>query len=110
MNHCDDTVDYTRVIEHKHFNPLPDQKGTYVSYEYSCEPTDTIDPYYPVNVASEREKMKYYEALKDLAKPNVHICGRLGDFKYYDMHQAIGIVFKDLPEIRKRIFEHNNRW
>ncbi|QIG69573.1 UDP-galactopyranose mutase protein [Rhizobium phage RHph_I46] len=104
-NYCDTSVPYTRAIEHKYFNPLPEAKGTIVSFEQSCEPDEAngIDPYYPIDLQDQRKVLRNYNELKDLADFRVHICGRLGDFKYYDMHQAIGIVFKDFPLIKHRV-------
>ncbi|QIG67939.1 UDP-galactopyranose mutase protein [Rhizobium phage RHph_Y68] len=108
MNYCDYTVPYTRVIEHKYFNPLPEAKGTIVSFESSCDPDESkgIDPYYPIDLKDQREILKQYEDLKNIYDARVHICGRLGDFKYYDMHQAIGIVFKDFYDVEQRAKIH----
>jgi UDP-galactopyranose mutase len=47
------------------------------------------EPYYPVNTADDRLKMLAY---RDLAKAedSVLFGGRLGTYKYLDMHMAIG--------------------
>ncbi|QIG73779.1 UDP-galactopyranose mutase protein [Rhizobium phage RHph_N34] len=107
-NYCDTSVPYTRAIEHKYFNPLPEAKGTIVSLESSCEPDEAngIDPYYPIDLQDQRAVLKKYEELKLIADHRVHICGRLGDFKYYDMHQAIGIVLKDFADVEQRVKIH----
>ncbi|AKE44774.1 putative UDP-galactopyranose mutase [Sinorhizobium phage phiM9] len=111
MNYCDPDVDYTRIVEHKHFNKLPGHvNGTWISYERSCSPTATIDPYYPINQSEDRLAMAGYRDLKEKVKTWAHICGRLGDYKYLDMHQAIGIVLKEIDEVGHRIQERlNNR-
>ncbi|MGH3506766.1 MAG: UDP-galactopyranose mutase, partial [Nocardioidaceae bacterium] len=46
-------------------------------------------PYYPINTAADREKLLQY---RELAKhePRVLFGGRLGTYKYLDMHMAIG--------------------
>ncbi|QNH71389.1 UDP-galactopyranose mutase [Rhizobium phage AF3] len=108
MNYCDNSTPYTRAIEHKHFNPLPGARGTIVSFEQSCEPDEAngIDPYYPIDLKEQRDILKQYNELKDLADHRVHICGRLGDFKYYDMHQAIGIVLKQVRDVQNRVIAH----
>jgi UDP-galactopyranose mutase len=105
MNYCDMSTPYTRAIEHKYFNLLPEAEGTIVSFEQSCEPDEKngIDPYYPIDLAEQRERLAKYKELKEAVTDEVHICGRLGDFKYYDMHQAIGIVLKDYEKIADRV-------
>ena len=91
MNYADEDVPYTRILEFKHFHPersyLPGK--TVIVHEYSrfAEPDD--EPYYPVNTAEDRKKLLKY---RDLARkePNVLFGGRLGTYKYLDMHMAIG--------------------
>ena len=91
VNYNDEEVPYTRILEFKHFHPertyLPGK--TVVVHEYSrfAEPDD--EPYYPVNTAEDRAKLLKY---RDLAKqePMVLFGGRLGTYKYLDMHMAIG--------------------
>lgn len=92
MNYPDPDVDYTRIHEFRHFHPerdtYPDDK-TVIVREYSrfAEPGD--EPYYPINTPEDREKLLKY---RDLAKaePMVLFGGRLGTYKYLDMHMAIG--------------------
>jgi UDP-galactopyranose mutase len=104
MNYCDLNTDYTRIIEHKHFNVLDgSDQGTWISYERSCKPGGKIDPYYPVNQLEDKIIMSEYDRMKQEVSNRVHICGRLGDYAYYDMHQAIGIVFKDITEVERKI-------
>jgi UDP-galactopyranose mutase len=91
VNYNDQEVPYTRILEFKHFHPertyLPGK--TVVVHEYSrfAEPDD--EPYYPINTADDRAKLLKY---RDLAKqePMVLFGGRLGTYKYLDMHMAIG--------------------
>jgi UDP-galactopyranose mutase len=91
VNYNDEEVPFTRILEFKHFHPertyLPGK--TVVVHEYSrfAEPDD--EPYYPINTAEDRAKLLKY---RDLAKqePMVLFGGRLGTYKYLDMHMAIG--------------------
>ena len=88
MNFTDEDVPYTRVIEHKHFENSDTDK-TWITYEY---PTDYIpdktEPYYPVNDSLNNEIYnKYKEEANKL--DNILFGGRLGEYKYYDMHQVI---------------------
>lgn len=91
MNYNDAEVPYTRIHEFKHFHPerthLPGK--TVIVHEYSRFATDEDEPYYPINTAEDRAKLLKY---RDLAKqePMVLFGGRLGTYKYLDMHMAIG--------------------
>jgi UDP-galactopyranose mutase len=91
MNYNDQEVPWTRIHEFKHFHP----ERTYISgktvivHEYSRFAEDDDEPYYPINTAEDREKLLKY---RELAKrePMVLFGGRLGTYKYLDMHMAIG--------------------
>ncbi len=93
VNANDEDVPYTRILEFKHFHPervkthLPGK--TVIVHEYSRFAEDDDEPYYPINTAEDREKLlKYRELAK--AEPMVLFGGRLGTYKYLDMHMAIG--------------------
>jgi UDP-galactopyranose mutase len=47
------------------------------------------EPYYPINTADDRARLVAY---RDLAKGETGVVfgGRLGSYKYLDMHMAIG--------------------
>ncbi len=93
INYNDQEVPFTRIIEFKHFHPervkthLPGK--TVIVHEYSRFAEDDDEPYYPINTAEDREKLLKY---RELAKkePMVLFGGRLGTYKYLDMHMAIG--------------------
>ena len=85
-------VPYTRAIEFKNFNPErrasqnPDRTVVWEEYSRFAERGD--EPYYPVNTEADRRLYAEYEA-RAAAEPNVVFGGRLGTYKYYDMHQVI---------------------
>ena len=91
MNYNDQDVPWTRIHEFKHFHP----ERTYISgktvivHEYSRAAGKDDEPYYPINTAEDRQKLLKY---RELAKkePMVLFGGRLGTYKYLDMHMAIG--------------------
>jgi UDP-galactopyranose mutase len=92
MNYNDEDVPFTRIHEFRHFHPerdwYPDDK-TVIVREYSRFAEDDDEPYYPINTAEDREKLlRYRERAKQ--EPNVLFGGRLGTYKYLDMHMAIG--------------------
>ena len=93
MNYNDQDVPFTRIIEFKHFHPerekthLPGK--SVIVHEYSRFAEEGDEPYYPINTAEDRERLlKYRELAK--AEPMVLFGGRLGTYKYLDMHMAIG--------------------
>jgi UDP-galactopyranose mutase len=92
MNYNDDSADFTRIHEFRHFHPERDwypKDKTVIVREYSrfAEPGD--EPYYPINTAEDRAKLLRY---RDLAQKEQDVLfgGRLGTYKYLDMHMAIG--------------------
>ena len=94
VNYNDVEVPYTRILEFRHFHPereYPTDK-TVIVREFSrfAEPGD--EPYYPVGTADDRAKLKRYRELarKEAVNANVVFGGRLGTYKYLDMHMAIG--------------------
>ena len=94
MNYNDVEVPFTRILEFRHFHPERNYRTdkTVIVREYSrfAEPGD--EPYYPVNTPENRTKLLRYRELvrKETATANVLFGGRLGTYKYLDMHMAIG--------------------
>ena len=91
MNYPDADVPFTRIHEFRHFHPERDytKDATVIMREYSRFANKGDEPYYPVNTSMDREKLLKY---RDLAKgeKDVLFGGRLGTYKYLDMHMAIG--------------------
>ncbi len=80
---------YTRITEYKKL-PVQNCHGTSYAIEYPLpyEEGKQQEPYYPVLTEASIERYGKYKALAD-SIPNLHCCGRLGDFKYYNMDQAL---------------------
>ena len=92
MNFADADVPYTRAIEFKNFNPerhdSQNHERTVVWEEYSRFAERGDEPYYPINTEADRELYARYVELEQTV-PNTVFGGRLGTYKYYDMHQVI---------------------
>jgi UDP-galactopyranose mutase len=92
MNYADEDVPFTRIIEPRHFHPernhYPSDK-TVIQREYSRFAGEGDEPYYPINTADDRAKLLEYRELARSEK-QVLFGGRLGTYKYLDMHMAIG--------------------
>jgi UDP-galactopyranose mutase len=94
MNYADSDVPYTRIHEFRHFHPERNYRTdkTVIFREYSRFAQRGDEPYYPINTAEDRAKLERYRELarKETANRNVLFGGRLGTYKYLDMHMAIG--------------------
>lgn len=87
VNYTDLDVPYTRIIEHKHFEFLESPK-TVVTREYSSEWSRGEEMFYPVN---DDKNNKLYQRYEELSKRESKVIfgGRLGLYKYLDMHVII---------------------
>lgn len=98
VNYTEYEVPYTRIIEHKHFE-FGNQSKTVISREYSDKWTVEKEPYYPINNEKNNELYKKYADLAAEEK-KVIFGGRLGQYKYYDMHvvikEALSLCEKEL--------------
>lgn len=80
---------FTRIVEFKKL-PVQDVKGTTYEVEYPLpyEPGSGAEPYYPLlTEVSQKQYACYAEKAKQIK--NLYCCGRLADFKYYNMDQAL---------------------
>lgn len=89
INYCEEKVPYTRVAEHKHFTPWENHEKTVCFKEYSalCGEDDT--PYYPLRLNHDKDLLEKYVGLAE-KEENVTFIGRLGTYRYLDMHVVIG--------------------
>lgn len=90
VNYPGNEVDYTRIIEYKHFGNQKSAKTTIVK-EFT---TDAGDPYYPVPNAKNQQIYEKYKADAE-ALTDVYFVGRLANYKYFNMDQA----FKNALEL-----------
>lgn len=94
VNYTSHEVEYTRVIEHKHFE-FGEQPNTIITYEYPAAYQSGAEKYYTVNnEANDKLAQKYHElAAKE---SNITFGGRLAEYKYYDMDDVVKKAL-DLP-------------
>ena len=93
MNYTDENIPYTRIIEHKHFEKLKTTETTVITKEYSVAFEKGNEPYYPVNDSKNNLIYDNYKKLA-LKLKNIHFGGRLGSYRYYDMHQVAAAALK----------------
>jgi UDP-galactopyranose mutase len=94
VNYNDADVPFTRIHEFRHMHPERDypKDKTVVVREFSRFAESGDEPYYPINTPDDRAILQRYRELarKETADANVLFGGRLGTYKYLDMHMAIG--------------------
>ncbi len=88
---------YTRIIEHKHFE-FGCQNGNYnpktvITREYPATWKKGDEPYYPMNDDKNNALFAKYKELAD-KQDKVIFGGRLGMYKYFDMHQVIEVALE----------------
>lgn len=98
VNYTEYEVPYTRIIEHKHFeygcqggyggdgSGVSDK--TVITWEYPAAWSRGEEPYYPMN---DEKNNALYARYRELADQEEHVIfgGRLGMYRYYDMHQVV---------------------
>ena len=83
---------HIRTLEWKHMMPREEAgrlRGTVLTREVTVTPSDPDHYEYPF---PDEANARLYRAYRERARaiPNLLICGRLGEYRYYDMDQAIG--------------------
>lgn len=96
MNFTSESIPFTRIIEHKHFE-FGNQDYTYITKEYPDAWDFSKTPYYPINNDENSEIYNKYKKLNTYK--NVIFGGRLAEYKYYDMHQIIGSAINKSKDI-----------
>ena len=97
VNYTEYEIPYTRIIEHKHFE-FACQNGNYnpktvITREYPAIWQKDDEPYYPMN---DEKNNTLFAKYQELAKKQDKIIfgGRLGMYKYFDMHQVIEVALE----------------
>jgi UDP-galactopyranose mutase len=92
MNYADSDIPFTRIHEFRHFHPERDwypEDKTVIMREFSRFADRGDEPYYPINTPQDRDRLLAYREMA-AREPGVIFGGRLGTYKYLDMHMAIG--------------------
>lgn len=92
VNYPDLSVPWTRIVEHKHFTRAK-TNHTIITKEIPTTWDRTKVPYYPIN---DNKNNSIYEKYREKSESTDKFIfgGRLSDYRYYDMHQAIGAAIK----------------
>ena len=90
---------FTRITEYKKI-PVQNVKGSTYAVEYPLpyKSGEKLEPYYPVLTKESMEQYEKYEALASQID-NLICCGRLADFRYYNMDQALKRALEQCDKI-----------
>jgi UDP-galactopyranose mutase len=95
VNYPDLDVDFTRIHEFRHLHPERNYASpkTVIFREFARFATRRDEPYYPIDTRADQSIYQTYRSMAAKEK-NVLFGGRLGTYRYLDMHQAIGAALK----------------
>jgi len=85
--------DFTRITEYKKLpiQEIPGKTTIAIEYPLQYQLKDDVEPYYPIPTENSSQ---IYQKYKSIASQytNLILCGRLAEYKYYNMDQAIASV------------------
>ena len=93
---------YTRITEYKKmpFQKIPDITTIVYDFPVPAEKTNRKEQYYPILTDDNLLLYnKYYSILGKI--PNLFLCGRLADYKYYNMDSTILRAFEVIKKLRR---------
>ncbi|MCO6043582.1 UDP-galactopyranose mutase [Aeoliella sp. ICT_H6.2] len=88
VNSADAQVPYTRIVEHKHFARTKSD-STVITREYPLAYRPGGEAFYPISTERNEKLLERYKTLAAHQAPHVMFGGRLGAYRYFDMHQVI---------------------
>lgn len=96
VNYTEESVPYTRILEHKHFDLSYSARKTLITREYPQDWSPGMTEFYPVGREENLARYRRYRERAAREVPQVHFGGRLGSYRYYDMHQVIAAARHDV--------------
>lgn len=100
INYTERDIPYTRIIEHKHFEPKQ-QTCSAVTKEYPIEWKKGEEAYYPINDQENTLRFKRYLQLSRSLE-HVTFGGRLGLYRYCDMDEIIHEALNCAKQIQQK--------
>ncbi len=103
---CPQAEGYTRKTEYKFL--MEDIRGCIGStiateYPIAYKNDGKMSPFYPVITKENREKYARYKGIA-AGFNNIFLCGRLAEFRYYNMDDCIIHAFEVFKEIKEKLF------
>lgn len=105
INYGDESVPFTRILEHKHFAPWEKHEKTicYKEFSRSCGENDT--PFYPIRLVADKSLLQKYVEKANL-EDKITFIGRLGTYRYLDMDTTIKEALEVADEAKILLKEH----
>lgn len=100
MNYAEEKIPFTRIHEPKHLHPEVNNSSSksLIIKEFSLK-DDGSNPYYPISDEKNQKIVLKYR--NEVSKnKNLFICGRLGDYKYYDMDKTIEMALETFEKFK----------
>lgn len=95
--------DYTRITEFKHLTGQISDLST-LAFEYPEEYSPGVnEAFYPIPGTGNRGLHERYWEAAALAFPNAQFAGRLADYRYYNMDQAVSRALAVFAQIAEQI-------
>lgn len=99
INYTEESVPFTRIVEHKHFDLNFTKDKTLITREFSGEWERGKVEFYPIDTAKNRAVLNKYKSRITELDGRVTFGGRLGEYRYYDMHQVIGAALTKVKSL-----------
>ncbi|WP_038176765.1 UDP-galactopyranose mutase [Treponema pedis] len=98
---------YTRITEYKKlpFQNVPGKTTVAFEYPLMIDEKNIAEPYYPIPTEQNQKMYQKYRADADQLE-NLTLCGRLAEYRYYNMDQAVFNALKISRNIRTRTWTH----
>jgi len=98
VNYAETDFRYTRIHEFKHLHPeRPAVPKTLIMRENSRFASQGDEPYYPIGREEDSARYRKYREMAE-RETRVIFGGRLGTYRYLDMHQAIAAALRCYSE------------
>ena len=102
VNYPGNEVEFTRIVEYKHFGNQKSEKTSIVK-EFTV---DEGEPYYPV--PNEKNQLIYEKYKEEADKlTDVYFVGRLANYKYFNMDQAFKNALDLFSSLETKNLEHH---
>ena len=89
INYCSASVPYTRIHQHAHFAPWEKHNSSVYLREFAKETDPNDIPFYPKRLPADMSLLAKYREFGE-AEEKVSFIGRLGTYRYLDMHHVVG--------------------
>jgi len=94
--------DYTRITEFKHMTlqVLSGSTTTLKEFPLPYKPGGALAPYYPIVGKANQERYNSYLEMSRIF-PNLYLCGRLAEYRYYNMDAAVERALTVAGQVKK---------